>query len=156
MKLMVYDINPAPIRELEALGAKKAQSCREAAGFGEVIITMLPNSPHVKQAVLGGDGVLEGAAKGCILVDMSSIAPLAAQEIAKAAAEKGVIMLDAPVSGGEPKAIDGSLAIMVGGPEDAFDKVKGVFEVLGGFPQPWLAGWGRATPPNWPTRSSWR
>jgi len=96
-----------------------------------VIITMLPNSPHVKQAVLGQDGVLDGAAQGSILVDMSSIAPLAAQEVAKAAAEKGVVMLDAPVSGGEPKAIDGSLAIMVGGPREAFDQVKDIFAVLG-------------------------
>ena len=130
-ELAVYDINAGPMEELAAQGAKKAASCKEAAGFGEVIITMLPNSPHVKQAVLGADGVLDGAAKGSILVDMSSIAPLAAQEVAKAAAEKGVIMLDAPVSGGEPKAIDGSLAIMVGGPQEAFDQVKDIFDVLG-------------------------
>jgi 2-hydroxy-3-oxopropionate reductase len=130
-ELKVFDINSAPMEELKAQGAQTAQSCKDAAGFGSVIITMLPNSPHVKTAVLGEDGVLEGASQGSILVDMSSIAPLAAQEISKEAAKKGVVMLDAPVSGGEPKAIDGSLAIMVGGPQEAFDKVKGIFEVLG-------------------------
>ena len=130
-ELMVHDINPAPVEELAQQGAQKAASSKQAAAFGQVIITMLPNSPHVKQAVMGKDGVLEGAKPGSILVDMSSIAPLAAQEVSKAAAEKDVVMLDAPVSGGEPKAIDGSLAIMVGGPQDAFDQVKGIFEVLG-------------------------
>jgi 2-hydroxy-3-oxopropionate reductase len=131
-ELKVYDLNPEPMDELKSQGAQTAASCKDAAEFGQVIITMLPNSPHVKQAVLGPDGVLEGAAKGSILVDMSSIAPLAAQEVSQEAAKKGVTMLDAPVSGGEPKAIDGSLAIMVGGPEEAFDRVKDIFEVLGG------------------------
>ena len=130
-ELKVYDINPAPIDELKANGAQTAQSSKEAAKFGQVIITMLPNSPHVKQAVLGPYGVLEGAAEGSILVDMSSIAPLSAQEVSAEAAQKGVVMLDAPVSGGEPKAIDGSLVIMVGGPAEAFEKVKDIFEVLG-------------------------
>ena len=83
---------------------------------------MLPNSPHVKQVVCGENGVLEGAKPGAILVDMSSIAPLASQEIARACAEKGVLMLDAPVSGGEPKAIDGTLSIMVGGDEKVFGR----------------------------------
>ncbi len=101
------------------------------AEFGEVIITMLPNSPEVKEAVLGPGGVLEGAKSGTILVDMSSIAPLAAQEVSAKAKEKGVIMLDAPVSGGEPKAIDGTLAIMVGGPEDTFEEVKDILAVMG-------------------------
>ena len=130
-ELKVFDLNPAPMEELKAQGAQAAQSCKDAAGFAPVIITMLPNSPHVKQAVLGQDGVLDGAAEGSILVDMSSIAPLAAQEISVEAAKKGVTMLDSPVSGGEPKAIDGSLAIMVGGPKEAFDKVKDIFDVLG-------------------------
>ncbi len=130
-ELKVYDINQAPMEELKAKGAQTARSAKEAAEYGQVIITMLPNSPHVKQAVLGPDGVLEGASQGDILVDMSSIAPLAAQEVSTEAAKKGVVMLDAPVSGGEPKAIDGSLAIMVGGPVEAFEKVKAIFEVLG-------------------------
>ena len=75
--------------------------------------------------------MLEGARPGTILVDMSSIAPLASKEISEKAAEKGVVMLDAPVSGGEPKAIDGTLSIMVGGPEDAFKKVEDIMKKMG-------------------------
>ena len=86
---------------------------------------MLPNSPHVVDAVLGPNGVLEGAKPGTILIDMSSIAPLASKEIAGQGTDKGVIMLDAPVSGGEPKAIEGTLAIMVGGPADVFRASQG-------------------------------
>ena len=92
---------------------------------------MLPNSLNVKQAILGEDGVSEGARPGTIVVDMSSIAPDAAQEIAAALKTKGVAMLDAPVSGGEPKAIDGTLAIMVGGDAKDFDSVKPVLEKMG-------------------------
>jgi 2-hydroxy-3-oxopropionate reductase len=92
---------------------------------------MLPNSPHVKSVVMGEKGILEGAAEGTILVDMSSIAPLASQEVGKACVAKGVRMLDAPVSGGEPKAIDGSLAIMVGGDKALFEEVKDILLVMG-------------------------
>jgi 2-hydroxy-3-oxopropionate reductase len=130
--LMVYDIRPEPVKEVVAAGAQEGTSSKEVAGFGDVIITMLPNSPDVKNAVLGPDGVLEGAQPGTILVDMSSIAPLASQEVSAKAKEKGVIMLDAPVSGGEPKAIDGTLAIMVGGPEETFNEVKDILAVMGG------------------------
>ena len=130
--LMVYDIVPEFVKEIVDAGAQEASSSKEAAAFGEVVITMLPNSPQVKEVVLGPGGVLEGAKPGTILVDMSSIAPLASQEVSAKAQEKGVIMLDAPVSGGEPKAVDGTLAIMVGGPEDAFEKVKDILAVMGG------------------------
>jgi len=82
--------------------------------------------------VLGKDGVLDGAKPGTILIDMSSIAPLASKEVSEKAKGKGVVMLDAPVSGGEPKAIDGTLAIMVGGPEDTFDEVEEILAVMGG------------------------
>jgi 2-hydroxy-3-oxopropionate reductase len=92
---------------------------------------MLPNSPHVKQVVLGPGGVLEGAAKGLALVDMSSINPIASQEIAAACAAKGVGFLDAPVSGGEPKAVEGTLAIMAGGDEALFERVKPVLLKMG-------------------------
>ena len=92
---------------------------------------MLPNSPEVKEAVLGSDSVLDGARPGTILVDMSSIAPLASKEISQRAEEKGVVVLDAPVSGGEPKAVDGTLAVMVGGPQETFDKVKDILGVMG-------------------------
>ena len=114
-ELVVYDIVAAPMEEVVKAGAKAGSSPKDVAAQGDVIITMLPNSPHVKEAVLGKNGVIEGARKGSIVVDMSSIAPLAAQEVAAELAKKGVAMLDAPVSGGEPKAVDGTLAIMVGG-----------------------------------------
>jgi 2-hydroxy-3-oxopropionate reductase len=129
--LMVYDILPDPVKEVVATGAQEGTSSKEVAAFGEVIITMLPNSPEVKEAVLGPGGVLEGAKPGTILVDMSSIAPLASQEVSAKAKEKGVIMLDAPVSGGQPKAINGTLAIMVGGPEETFEQVKDILAVMG-------------------------
>ena len=128
--LIVYD-KYAKADDLVALGAKAAASNKEVAAQSDVIITMLPNSPHVKEAVLGKDGVLEGARKGTILVDMSSIAPGVSQEICAALKEKGIAMLDAPVSGGEPKAIDGTLAIMVGGDTKAFETVKPLLEKMG-------------------------
>ena len=130
--LTVCDINPEPVAELVKAGAAEAASPKEAVKDCELIITMLPNSPEVKQVMLGPGGVLEGVSPGMIYVDMSSIAPLAAQEVSAACAEKGVTMLDAPVSGGEPKAIDGSLAVMVGGPQETFDAVKDVLAVMGG------------------------
>ncbi|MBD3306843.1 NAD-binding protein, partial [candidate division KSB3 bacterium] len=129
--LKVYDIVPEPVKEVVEAGAQEGTSSKDVAEFGEVIITMLPNSPEVKEVVLGPDGVLEGAKSGTILVDMSSIAPLASQEVSAKAKEKGVIMLDAPVSGGQPKAVDGTLAIMVGGPEDTFEQVKDILAVMG-------------------------
>lgn len=129
--LVVFDINKDAVREVVAAGAKEGKSSKEVAAESDIIITMLPNSPQVKEVVLGADGVLEGAKPGTVLIDMSSIAPLVSREIATKAGEKGVIMLDAPVSGGEPKAIDGTLAIMVGGPEEAFEQVKEVLLVMG-------------------------
>ena len=126
--LVVYDIVPAPLAELVAAGAEPGTSCADVAARSDVVITMLPNSPDVREAVLGPGGVLEGARPGTIVVDMSSIAPLASREIAAQLAAHDVAMLDAPVSGGEPKAIEGTLAIMVGGPEPVFDEVQ---EILG-------------------------
>lgn len=123
-ELAVYDIIAAPVKEVVAAGAKAGTSSKDVAAKGDLIITMLPNSPHVKEAILGKNGVIEGAKPGSIVVDMSSIAPLAAQEVATELAKKGVEMLDAPVSGGEPKAIEGTLAIMVGGKAEVFEKVK--------------------------------
>jgi len=130
-ELVVHDIVAARVDELVKAGAKKGASGKDVAGKSEILITMLPNSPHVREAVLGPNGVLEGAKRGLILIDMSSIAPLASREIAAKAAEKGVAMLDAPVSGGEPKAVAGTLAIMVGGPEEVFEKVKGILSAMG-------------------------
>jgi len=130
-QLVVYDVNPEPVKELAAAGAEAATSAKAVAQKTELVITMLPNSPHVKAAVLGPNGVLEGAKRGTIIVDMSSIAPLAAKEVAAKAAEKGVEMLDAPVSGGEPKAIEGTLSIMVGGKKEIFDKCQGFLSKMG-------------------------
>jgi len=130
-ELVVFDINQDAVKEVVAAGAKSAPTSREVAQQSEVVITMLPNSPHVKTAVLGENGVLEGAKAGLILIDMSSIAPLASQEIAAAVTKKGVEMLDAPVSGGEPKAIDGTLSIMVGGKKDLFDRCAELLSKMG-------------------------
>lgn len=129
--LVVFDVNNEAVKEVVEAGAEQGLSSKDVAARCEVVITMLPNSPHVKEVVLGKDGVLEGAKPGTILVDMSSIAPLASREISAKAEEKGVIMLDAPVSGGEPKAINATLAIMVGGPEEAFKKVEDILKVMG-------------------------
>ena len=129
--LRVYDINPGPVKELVASGAQAGTSSADVAAQSEVIVTMLPNSPEVKEVVLGPDGVLKGAKAGTIVVDMSSIAPLASQEVAARLAEKGVDMLDAPVSGGEPKAIEGTVSIMVGGKHAVFDQVKEMLLVMG-------------------------
>lgn len=129
--LIVYDIVDAPVKALVAAGATAGSSPKDVASRNELIITMLPNSPHVKKAVLGEGGVIEGARPGSVLVDMSSIAPLASREVAAELGRKGIEMLDAPVSGGEPKAIDGTLAIMVGGKEAVFEKVKDVLLKMG-------------------------
>jgi len=110
--------------------ATAAASPRDVAANSDVIITMLPNSPQVREVVLGENGVIEGAAKGSIVVDMSSIAPLASREIAAELAEKGVRMLDAPVSGGEPKAIEGTLSVMVGGSQADFDECLPVMQAM--------------------------
>jgi 2-hydroxy-3-oxopropionate reductase len=130
-QLVVYDIFDAPVKELVQAGATAGESPKDVASRCELVITMLPNSPHVKQAVLGKNSVIEGAKPGSVLVDMSSIAPLVSREVAAELAGKGIEMLDAPVSGGEPKAIDGTLAIMVGGKEAVFERVKEVLLKMG-------------------------
>ncbi|MDD4573306.1 MAG: 2-hydroxy-3-oxopropionate reductase [Sphaerochaeta sp.] len=130
--LTVNDLNKGAVDELVAAGAKSLPTAKEVAAVSDVIITMLPNSPHVKEVVLGKGGVIEGAKPNSIVVDMSSISPIVSREVSAELAKKQVVMLDAPVSGGEPKAIDGSLAIMVGGPEEAFTKVEKILAVMGG------------------------
>jgi 2-hydroxy-3-oxopropionate reductase len=131
-KLVVRDINQAPMDELAAMGAETGKSNVDVASRCNVIITMLPNSPHVKQAVLGDNGVIEGIRSGSVLIDMSSIAPGVSKEIAEALRLKNADMLDAPVSGGEPKAIDGTLAVMVGGKKNIFDKYCDVMKAMAG------------------------
>lgn len=122
--LTVYDLARDSMEEVAASGASAAMSCREVAEKSELVITMLPNSPDVREAVLGTAGVLEGARPGMILVDMSSIDPGVSQDVERACRAKGIHMIDAPVSGGEPKAIDGTLAIMVGGDAAVFERIK--------------------------------
>ena len=129
--LVVYDIVMDAVNELQSAGAEAGTSPKDVAQKSEIVLTMLPNSPHVQEVVLGQNGVLEGAKPGTILVDMSSIAPLASIEISEKVKEKGVVMLDAPVSGGEPKAISAALSIMVGGPEEAFNEVEDILKVMG-------------------------
>ena len=128
---VAYDINKDALGEVISYGAEKGSSCQEVASQCDIIITMLPNSPDVKKVVLGKEGVVEGVHTGQILIDMSSIAPLVSQEIAKELYEKGVEMLDAPVSAGQEKAKAGTLAIMVGGKEEVFKKCKPILEVMG-------------------------
>ncbi|WP_152495313.1 2-hydroxy-3-oxopropionate reductase [Dickeya sp. NCPPB 3274] len=130
--LVVLDRNSAAVADVVAAGATSAETAKAVAEQSDIVITMLPNSPHVKEVVLGENGVIEGARKGTVVIDMSSIAPLASREIAAALAEKGVEMLDAPVSGGEPKAIDGTLSVMVGGDKAVFDRSYEVMKAMAG------------------------
>lgn len=116
--------------ELTALGSKAAATPKALAEKADVVITMLPNSPQVKEVILGADGVIEGARPGTVVIDMSSIAPLVSQEIAGKLAERSIEMLDAPVSGGEPKAIEGTLSVMVGGKQEIFDKCYDVMKAM--------------------------
>ncbi len=127
-----YDVVAENLNDVVAAGANKGESPRHVAKVSDIIITMLPNSPHVQEVVLGEHGVIEGAKKGSILIDMSSINPIVSKEVATKLKPFGVDMLDAPVSGGEPKAIDGTLAIMVGGVEKIFEQAKPILEVMGG------------------------
>ena len=130
-RLTVCDIADDPVRELVAEGAAAGKYPADVAGNSTIVFTMLPNSPQVKEVILGENGVLEGADPGTIVVDMSSIAPGVAKEVHEACSGKGVHMLDAPVSGGEPKAIDGTLSIMVGGPAEIFNRAKPLLERMG-------------------------
>jgi 3-hydroxyisobutyrate dehydrogenase len=129
--LTVYDINPRPVEELVSLGAKKAKSCSETAKVGEVVITMLPADDEVKAAVLGPEGVLEGAKAGTVLIDMSSIAPHTSKQVAAEAQKKGVKFLDAPVSGGTGGAEKATLTIMVGGDKTLLDEHMEILQTLG-------------------------
>ncbi|WP_279230944.1 2-hydroxy-3-oxopropionate reductase [Natranaerovirga pectinivora] len=129
-KLVVLDLNKESVDELIGMGAETAPSKVELASQCDVIITMLPNSPQVKEVVLGEGGVIEGAKPGTVVIDMSSIAPLASREIYAELEKKGIHLLDAPVSGGEPKAIEGTLAVMVGGNKEIFDKYYDLLMVM--------------------------
>jgi 2-hydroxy-3-oxopropionate reductase len=129
--LVVHSRSQGPIQELVAAGAKAAGSPRDAAGQVDALVTMLPNSPDVELVALGKNGIVEGAKPGLLFVDMSTISPLVSQKVGKVLREKGVRMLDAPVSGGEKGAIEGALSIMVGGEKSDFDAALPIFQALG-------------------------
>ncbi len=120
-ELVVNDFSQSSMDELVALGAKAVTSARDVASECDVIITMLPNSPHVRVVTLGENGIHETAKPGTIVIDMSSIDPTESKAIGKELLEKGIRLMDAPVSGGEPKAIDGTISVMVGGNKEDFD-----------------------------------
>jgi len=131
-KLIAYDIVEKALNEVVEHGAERGTSPKNVTENSDIIITMLPNSPDVKKAVLGENGVIEGIREGQILIDMSSIAPLVSQEVAEELKKKGVETLDAPVSGGQEKAEAGTLAIMVGGKKEVFEQCKEILDVMGG------------------------
>ena len=127
----IYDIVPEPVKELAAKGAIACGSSKEVAQKSDIIITMVPDTPDVEAVLFGKDGVAEGIRSGSILVDMSSISPIATKEFARKLNEKGVKMLDAPVSGGQVGAEKATLSIMVGGPSQVFKQIKPYFELMG-------------------------
>jgi 2-hydroxy-3-oxopropionate reductase len=129
--LTVHSRSPGPVEELVAAGAKRAEGPAAAASASDVTITMLPDTPEVEQVLLGPGGVLEGAPGGSLVIDMSSIDPEPTRTIARAFAERGIAMLDAPVSGGERGAIDGTLSIMIGGDDRAVQRAMPIFRALG-------------------------
>lgn len=131
-EVVVFDFNQAAVDELVAAGASAAKTGAEVAAQVDTIITMVPNSPHVRAAVFGENGIAETAKPGTVLIDMSSIDPVESQKIGADLAKIGIDMLDAPVSGGEPKAIDGTLSVMVGGKKELFDKYYDMLMVMAG------------------------
>ncbi len=131
-ELVVMDRVAAVTQELAAAGAEVVDSPKAVAAKTDIIITMLPNSPQVQEVVLGEGGIIEGARPGTVVIDMSSIAPLVSRQIAVILAEKGVELLDAPVSGGEPKAIDGTLSVMVGGKTEVFEQCYDIMKTMAG------------------------
>ncbi len=129
--LVVHNRSRGPVEELESQGASAAENPADVASRSDVVILMLPDSPQVEEIVYGDEGVLAGASEGLLLIDMSTIRPQMSMQVAAAAAERGLRVLDAPVSGGQSGAVDGSLSIMVGGSEEDFDAAKPLLDVLG-------------------------
>ncbi len=130
-ELMVHSRSRPPVDEVAAHGATAVGSPSAAAAGADAVVTMLPDGPDSELVILGADGVLAGSDPGSLIIDMSSIAPAVSQRIARACEEKGVDFLDAPVSGGEPMAVSGDLAIMVGGRQEVFDRASPLFEAMG-------------------------
>lgn len=129
--LLVHNHRQAVTDELVALGAHSAKTPREVAAQSEVVITMLPDTPQVEEVIRGPEGILAGAHQGLVVIDMSTILPQSASALADQLAERGVSMLDAPVSGGDKGAIAGTLSIMVGGDQETFLRCQPIFEAMG-------------------------
>jgi len=129
--LVVHSRSRGPVDEIARAGAKVGSSPRDVAAQSDVLITMLPNSPDVELVALGRDGIIEGARPGLLFVDMSTISPIVSKKVGEALAAKSVKMLDAPVSGGEKRAVDGALSIMLGGDKAVFDAVLPIFQAMG-------------------------
>jgi len=130
-ELVVLNRSQSPMAELVAEGARAGSTPRDVAADSDVLVTMLPDSPEVRQVYLGSDGAFEALREGWLAIDMSSIAPALARELAERAAAAGAEALDAPVSGGDKGAIAGTLSIMVGGSDDAFGRARPILEALG-------------------------
>ena len=130
-QLVVYNRSRAAVDELAGEGAEAASSPAEVAERCDRIFTMLPNSPQVREVILGEKGIIQTARPGTVVIDTSSIAPIVAREIAAALAAKGIAMMDAPVSGGQAGAVKGTLSIMVGGDEAVFDACRPLLEAVG-------------------------
>jgi len=130
-ELVLFDIVPAAVEELVQAGAQAADSCRAVAERTDLVISMVPDSPDVEKVALGENGIIEAARPGLIYVDMSTIAPQTAIKVADVLGKQGVRCLDAPVSGGQVGAQNATLSIMVGGPEDLFDQVLPILQVMG-------------------------
>ncbi len=126
-----YDLNAAAVQAAVAAGMTAAASAAEAVAGADIVITMLPSSPHVESAYMGDGGVVNAARKGTLCVDMSTIDPAASRRVAAAAAERGVRFVDAPVSGGTPRATDGTLAIMVGASPEDFQAALPALQAMG-------------------------
>ncbi|MDQ6660989.1 MAG: 2-hydroxy-3-oxopropionate reductase [Chloroflexota bacterium] len=129
--LVVLDRNSQTTAELATDGAQSAKQPKDVAAQSDVVITMLPDSPQVEEVITGPNGVIEGVHEGLIVIDMSTISPIVTRQLSARLAEKGVAMLDAPVSGGDKGAIAGTLSIMVGGNEETFSKCLPIFQALG-------------------------
>ena len=129
--IIVYDLDQSKVQEVAKAGGVVASCGREVAERADVVITMMQNSPNVESALFSKDGIAEGLSAGKAVIDMSSISPLASRSFAERLAKQNVDFLDAPVSGGEPKAIDGTIAIMVGGEKKVFDKYESLLKTMG-------------------------
>lgn len=129
--LVVHDVNREAVKELVNAGAREVFSPRQVSEAADAVITMLPGDPEVEQVLTGRDGLMEGARKGLILADMSTISPTTARRVAEELENRGLEMLDAPVSGGEVGAKEASLSIMVGGKAEVFERMILLFQRMG-------------------------